>query len=154
MADQWIATTHIKHGNADGTITQFQEGAPVSLPPEEMDKLIEAGSVVREEELEYMKMNVPGGVTNSFNPDDLPDTPAGKAVREALEKLRKEQQEVEAQAAKDRMEAAKRAQEDADKAPGDDGDTTAGAGEKKGEESDVKTPPSTTATKAAATTKK
>jgi hypothetical protein len=132
MADQWIATTNIKYGKKDGAVENFQEGAPVALPQEDLDKLIEAGSVVRESELEYMKMHLPGGVSNSFNPDDLPDTPAGKAVREALDDLRKEQQDAEAKAAKERMDAAERERKQQE-APGDDGDTTAGAGEKKDE---------------------
>jgi|SRR5690349_1536973 len=90
MADTWIATTHIKHGEGDG-VRHIQEGMPVTgLDDDTMAKLIESGSVVREDVLYAAKRELPGGVSNSFSVADLPDTPAGNKVRKALEELRDE----------------------------------------------------------------
>jgi hypothetical protein len=91
MADTWIATTHIKYGEEEGSIRHIQEGMPVTgLPDDVMEQLKESGSIVREDVLYAAKRELPGGVSNSFDIAQLPDTPAGNRVRKALEELRDE----------------------------------------------------------------
>jgi hypothetical protein len=108
MADTWIATTNIKYGEEDGSIRHIQEGMPVTgLDDETMEQLKEAGSVVREDVLYAAKRELPGGVSNSFDIAQLPDTPAGNRVRKALEELRDE-------TAKKQMEEYKTQPEDFD----------------------------------------
>jgi len=90
MADTWIATTNIKHGDGD-SIVNIQEGMEVKgLPNDVMASLEESGSIIREKELFFLKQNLPG-VSNSFSLNDIPDTPAGRKVLKALQELREEE---------------------------------------------------------------
>jgi hypothetical protein len=90
MADTWIATTNIKHGDGD-SVVNIQEGMEVKgLPEDVMEELEESGSIIKEKELFYLKQNLPG-VSNSFSLADIPDTPAGRKVVKALQELREEE---------------------------------------------------------------
>jgi|SRR5882724_2615257 len=104
MADgKWVATTSIKHGEGDST-KWFQEGTYVAgLDDDTMASLVEAGAVVKEDELIEAKRHM-AGISNSYDLTQLPDTPAGNAVRQALEKLRQEQADMAAAEEKAKVE--------------------------------------------------